>query len=327
MRTVSRKAYVWAKIAKANTPIVRRVRLLKREPQVPSYDGRRILSATEANDFLRERIAADVPTSAGKIGDVELGVLVKYEQADHDPDEFFDAISRRGPELDLLHLNAGVFPKEPSALLHWADTYLASLSSLDLLAVWFNAGEKEIAGKYAASASLARIEGIEPYYHENPWTRELANRRVVAVTPFAASVAQQSATRTGAELFPKNPFTLPPFALRIVRAPFSAGLRPPSHPNWAAALAHLKNEVATADFDIALIGAGAFSLPLCSFIREELGQSAVHLGGALQLLFGIKGRRWKGHPVISRLFNENWIHPLPDETPRARWRMEGGAYW
>ena len=327
MRSVSRNAYVWMKIAKANTPFVRRVRLLKRERQVPSYGARRILSATEANDLLRERIAGGVPTSAGKIGDTELEVLVKYEQANHDPDEFFDAISRRGPELDLLNLNCGVFPKEPPVLVDWADTYLASLSSLDLLAVWFNSGEDAIAGKYAPSATLAHIQGIDPFYHENPWTKELANRRVVVVTPFAASVAQQSATRTGAELFPGNPSLLPPFTLRIVRAPFSAGLRPPSHPNWETALAHLKNEVATEDFDIALIGAGAFSLPLCSFIREELGHSAVHLGGGLQLLFGIRGRRWKDHPVISRLFNENWIHPLPDETPRARWKNDGGAYW
>jgi hypothetical protein len=327
MRSVSNKAYVWMKIAKHHTPILRRVRLLKREPEVPSYGARRILSASDANDLLRERVAQGVPTSAGKIGETELGVLVKYEQADHDPDEFFDAISCRGPELDLLHLNAGVFPKEQAVLVDWAETVLVSLSSLDLLGVWFNSGEKEIVGKYAPSATLVDIKGVEPYYHESPWTRELAGRRVVAVTPFAGSIAQQWSTRTGADLFPGDPSVLPRFALRIVRSPFSAGLRRPSHPSWEAALTHLKTEVAKEAFDMALIGAGAFSLPLCSFVREELGGSAVHLGGALQLLFGIKGRRWKDHPMISRLFNDRWIHPLADETPRARWKIDGGAYW
>jgi hypothetical protein len=327
MRTGSNKAYVWLKIAKANTPMLRRVRLLKREPQVPSYGGRRILNAAEANDFLRNRFAQGVPTSAGKIGDTELEVLVKYERANHDPAEFFHAISRRGPELDLLHLNCGVFPKEQAVLVDWADTYVASLASVDVLGVWFNLGEDAIAGKYAPYATLVDIRGLEPFYHENPWTRELAGRRVVVVTPFAASVAQQWRSRTGAELFPTNPSVLPQFALRIVRAPFSAGLCPPSHPSWQAALAHLKHQVAGEVFDIALIGAGAFSLPLCSFIRKELGQSAVHLGGGLQLLFGIKGRRWKGHPVISRLFNDSWIYPLREETPRTRWKNDGGAYW
>jgi hypothetical protein len=327
MRSFSNKAYVWLKIAKANTPILRRVRLLKKEPKIPSYGARRILSASEANDLLRERVAQDVPTSAGKIGDTEAEVLVKYERAHHDPDEFFDAIARRGPELDLLYLNCGVFPKDQAALVDWADTYLASLSSLGVLGVWFNSGEKTIANKYAPSATLADIKGLDPFYHESPWTRELADRQVIAVTPFADSVAQQWTARTGAELFPLNPSMLPPFDLRIVRAPLSAGLRPPLHPSWQAALTHLKDEVAKEAFDMALIGAGAFSLPLCSFIREELGRSAVHLGGGLQLLFGIKGRRWKDHPVISRLFNDSWIHPLPDETPRARWKNDGGAYW
>lgn len=327
MRRVSSRAYVWVKIAKANAPILRSVRLLKRKAQVTSYGTRPILSAGEANDILRERVAHGVPISAGKIGDTELEVLVKYERAQHDPDEFFDAISRHGPELDLLHLNCGVFPKEQSVLVGWAETYLASLSSIDLLGVWFNSGEDAIVNKYAPNATLARIQGVEPYYHEYPWTEELAGRRVVVVTPFAGSVAQQWTSRAGADLFPGNPSVLPRFDLRIVRAPFSAGLRPPSHPDWHTALAHLKNEVAEDRFDIALIGAGAFSLPLCSFIRGELGSSAVHLGGALQLLFGIRGRRWESHPVIGPLFNENWSHPLPDETPRARWKNDGGAYW
>jgi hypothetical protein len=327
MRSVSNKAYVWLKIAKGNTPLLRRARLLKKEPKVRNYGARRILSASEANHLLRERLAQGVPTSAGKIGDVELEVLVKYERAHHDPDKFFDAISHRGPELDLLHLNAGVFPKEQAVLVDWAEIFLASLSSVDLLGVWFNSGEETIVGKYAPSATLADIKGLDPFYHESPWTKELAGRQVIAVTPFADSVAQQWTARTGAELFPLNPSMLPPFDLRIVRAPFSAGVRPPLHQSWQAALRHLKDEVAKEAFDMALIGAGAFSLPLCSFVREELGGSAVHLGGGLQLLFGIKGRRWSNRPMISRLFNDRWIHPLPHETPRARWKIEGGAYW
>ena len=171
MRRAYRSAYLWVKIAKGNSPFLRGVRLLKREPEVTSYGSRRILSASEANDLLRERVAHGVPTSAGKIGDIELEVLVRYEQANHDPDEFFDAISRRGPELDLFHLNCGVFPKEKAVLVDWAETYLGSLSNIDLLGVWFNSGEEAIVGTYAPSATLARIQGVEPYYHQNPWTK------------------------------------------------------------------------------------------------------------------------------------------------------------
>jgi hypothetical protein len=53
----------------------------------------------------------------------------------------------------------------------------------------------------------------------------------------------------------------------------------------------------------------------------------VHLGGATQILFGVRGRRWDAHPVIKRFFTDAWIRPLPDERPGGRWRLEGGAYW
>ena len=36
------------------------------------------------------------------------------------------------------------------------------------------------------------------------------------------------------------------------------------------------------------------------------------MSGATQLLFGIKGKRWDDHPVISKLYNPAWVRP--DET-------------
>ena len=36
---------------------------------------------------------------------------------------------------------------------------------------------------------------------------------------------------------------------------------------------------------------------------------AVQMSGATQLLFGIKGKRWDTHPIISKLYNEAWGPP------------------
>lgn len=324
---IRNRLYVWLKIAKANTPIAQRLRLLKRSPSVEGYGDRRILSASEGNGLLLEWMLRNQAFAAGKIGDTELEVLVKYERADGDADAFFHSINEKGPELDLLHLNCGVFPKEKGVLVRWAEVFIQSLSAIDLLGVWYNSGEKEIVEKYAPQASLAKIRAVEPYYHDDPWTRALAGKRVVVVTPFEGSILHQWQRRSGTDLFPENPSILPDFDLRLVRAPFSAALRAPVHSDWHAGLTDLKGRIATREFDIALIGAGAFSLPLCAFVRTDLGRSAVHLGGAMQLLFGVKGRRWARHPVISKLFNDNWIKPLPQERPRGRWKNDGGAYW
>ena len=46
------------------------------------------------------------------------------------------------------------------------------------------------------------------------------------------------------------------------------------------------------DFDIALLGCGCYGHPLCDFIRNELNKSAIYVGGGLQLLFGVMGKRW-----------------------------------
>lgn len=52
------------------------------------------------------------------------------------------------------------------------------------------------------------------------------------------------------------------------------------------------------DYDICLIGCGAYGFPLAAHAKRK-GKKAVHLGGALQLLFGIKGK--DGKPKIMQL--------------------------
>ena len=51
-----------------------------------------------------------------------------------------------------------------------------------------------------------------------------------------------------------------------------------------------------------------------------------HLG-AVQVFFGIKGRRWEKHDFISRLWNENWVYPSEEETPGGAMNVERGCYW
>jgi hypothetical protein len=320
------KSYVWLKIAKAQTPVLNRVRLLKREATFTDYGGRPVEDISEGNVFLRDGVASGRALAAGKIGDTELEVLVKYERCGHDPSEFFRSISR-GHELDLLHLNSGVFPKTEDVLVRWVATYLDALSQIDLLGVWRNRGEKEVVEKYAPQARITGIRALEPYYHDEPWSSTLAGKHVVVVTPFANSVSHQHTRCSGADLFPKKPDVLPDFQLSIVRSPFSAGLESPRHRDWHAALRELTEDLAGRSFDACLIGAGAWSLPLCAFVRTTLQRPAIHLGGALQILFGIRGKRWERHPFIKHLFNENWIRPLPQEKPTTQWRNDGGAYW
>lgn len=96
-------------------------------------------------------------------------------------------------------------------------------------------------------------------------------------------------------------------------------------PTWFDALEYMHNEMKKIDFDIVLLGCGAYGLPLASYAKN-LGKQALHVGGALQLLFAIKGRRWEVE--FQRRFKEDfWVNPSVEERPKEYTLVEDGCYW
>jgi hypothetical protein len=93
-----------------------------------------------------------------------------------------------------------------------------------------------------------------------------------------------------------------------------------TEPDWMC------NEINKIEFDTAVIGAGAYGFPLAAHVKR-LGKQAIHLGGASQLLFGIRGNRWDNNPAINRFYNEHWVKPLTSETPRNSYVVEKACYW
>jgi NADPH-dependent 2,4-dienoyl-CoA reductase/sulfur reductase-like enzyme len=85
------------------------------------------------------------------------------------------------------------------------------------------------------------------------------------------------------------------------------------------------SEVERVDFDVALIGAGAYGMPLAAHAKK-LGKKAVHMAGVTQILFGIRGRRWE-KPPLTDFFNDSWTRPLAEETPPGFESVDQGAYW
>lgn len=82
----------------------------------------------------------------------------------------------------------------------------------------------------------------------------------------------------------------------------------------------LKNQ-----FDIAIIGFGAYTCLLAGFIDGELGKDAICLGRLLTYYFGIAAKSFS----TENLPNESyWIKNIPDEyKPIGYEKIENGAYW
>ena len=75
-----------------------------------------------------------------------------------------------------------------------------------------------------------------------------------------------------------------------------------------------------------------YGLPLSSHIKS-MGKKAFHLGGALQLLFGIIGQRWINYKYskygyqYNQLFNSYWVRPPHKEKIKNAKNADNAAYW
>ncbi len=218
------------------------------------------------------------------------------------------------PDAVAFHMgnNAGFFPATAEDLDRFAREYLHAVGALDAVAVWFNPGESDLAREFCREAELVPLRSLEPYYHRVPWSAKLAGKRVLVIHPFADSIADNYA-HIRQVLF-EDPSVLPAFELRVLKAVQSIAGEETEFASWFDALDHMKSEMEAVEFDVCIVGAGAYGLPLAAYAKA-MGKVAIHMGGATQVLFGIRGRRWDEHEVISKFYNEHWTRPRPSETP------------
>ena len=125
---------------------------------------------------------------------------------------------------------------------------------------------------------------------------------------------------------------MPDFELHVIPAIQSIKGSNPQFSNWFDALHFMEEQIDNINYDICLLGCGAYGFPLAAHIKRN-GKKAIHIGGALQLYFGIKGKRWEGNGYqselnnYSRLFNQYWIRPSAEETPSSANNVENSCYW
>ena len=219
--------------------------------------------------------------------------------------------------------NAGLFPPTDETMDRFGARVLTDCREIDILASWVP-GEKRLHDAFFPGGHCVPLSTLEPYFLADPWTEALADKTVLLVHPFEATICHQYANRE--RLF-ANPRTLPAFTLKTYKTIQSLAGNSTRFQTWFDALEYMCREIAAIDFDIALIGAGAYGMPLAAHIKR-MGKKAVHMGGATQLLFGIKGGRWDHIPAYSQnLYTDSWIRPLPEDRPPNYMTVESGPYW
>lgn len=233
-----------------------------------------------------------------------------------------------------LENNAGIFPL--STADKWRTASIKATQSANVLVTgWYDPlkeAEAVALNTWGATPIQIPLRSLEPYYVESSmrWTRLLAGHRVAVVSSFTETAKVQ--VKNMAAIWP-NTYMFPSDIewswIQTGHPPSVAQGRnewPPHVTSWSDAVNHVVLEVIRSGARFALLGCGGLSMPIAKELKDR-GIITLVLGGAIQVLFGIKGKRWAGHPFISKLWNQAWVWPSPNETPAGALGVEGGCYW
>lgn len=290
---------------------------------MPRYAGKWVADKKTTNDWIAEKIESGEPFMVARFGNTELQLTISVLQ------ERIKGVTRESRErfdkwFGRLGEGAGFFPNDEQLAERFTDLLIDSCKQTDLLAMWHCYMEDYIISEYIPDVKLTYLTRIEPWRYKNPWTRCLKGKKVLVIHPFEDSIKKQYKKRE--YLFP-NPNILPEFELLTLKAVQTiAGAKDERFKDWFEALEYMYNQAMMINFDIAIIGCGAYGMPLAAMLKEA-GKQVIHLGGATQLLFGIKGKRWVDSPMVKIDFNEEWVYPMASETPQFSNKVEDNCYW
>jgi hypothetical protein len=287
--------------------------------------GKYVYRGQEGAEKVRELLCRKQPCLIARFGWNEIYIVMEYLRKCHRASFAFNPDYCR-----MMHEVAGFFPPSTEALARFASESLEIVKNIDILGVVGNRGDELLIRNYNPDLIPVEIQCIGDHiaFQESPWTLCLRDKKVLVIHPFAETIRKQYAKRL---LLFNGREVLPEFELLTLRTVLSNGDASASLPysDWFAALNSMCQQIDKIDFEVALIGAGAYGMFLGDFCKR-IGKQAVHLGGATQLLFGIKGLRWEHHypPEFSvRLFNQHWVRPAEEETPPGVGKVEDGCYW
>lgn len=294
-------------------------KLFKTSAPYGKVNGSRVIKKhNEANEVIGQMIDSGNPFMIGRFGSTELSILNgAFEISLGKRDTFLQCV------LQNAQTAAGIFYADHDTLMHFSDYMLSSVKDLDYIGLWNDKSELFTVKNFAPQAKGIELWCLEPYYYlENSWTHHLKGKRVLVVSPFAKSI--ESRFEHKQYLFDEN------FWPDCEWIPFQAvqtisGNIDDRFETWFDALDYMISNIRNIDFDIAVIGCGAYGFPLASAIKN-MGKQAIHLGGATQILFGIRGKRWD-NSELNVYFNDHWIYPGEDEKPKGFGRVENGCYW
>ena len=238
------------------------------------------------------------------------------------------------PQLFTLY-NAGIYTndKDLSKIILYCSYYNNAIKEANLLASFDYKLMYKEQNFFSQKYNLPQIHSrsLEPFYvlmeGEIPWTHHLKGKKVLIINPFVDSFQKQLANKF--QIFKDKKLFLDDQEFVFYKS-YQTIAGNHIHKNWLETFTIMCKDIEKLDFDVALLGCGGYGLPLCNFIKTKLNKSAIYVGGGLQLLFGVMGRRWENNEMWRKIIYENnskFIRPSADENCSNNYTIEGGCYW
>jgi hypothetical protein len=285
-----------------------------------------------AAEFIYDALVADKPCMIARFGSTELSCLANYIGVTQQKNRFAEYIKGESEPwwwepkiIKQMQQWSGFFPARADKIEQFCELMIQDIPGVDVLGSWL--ADERLFAQALQHCKRVNFELLNPYFSKMFWTKALAGKKVLVVHPFARTIEQQYKKR---ELLFKDDL-LPQFELMTVQAVQSIAGNPTEFADWFAALDAMKAQIDKHDYDICLIGCGAYGFPLAAHAKR-MGKKGFQLGGSLQLLFGISGKRWANPNYNSQynyaeLMNEHWVTPADSEKPTGAAHVEGACYW
>lgn len=282
----------------------------------------------KSNTHIYDLLTGDAPCMIARMGYFELGVVANYLSITRGRSAILPYLLGKSSPwwwdrklCAQIGNNAGFFPVTTPYIERYCELMLEDMALIDLLGSWLK-HENEI--PQLQSTPKVGLHDLEPFFASKPWTHALSGKNVVVVHPFEHSICNQHAQLP--LVFPDG--MMPQFNLKTIKAVQTIAGEQTAFKDWFEALDYMKSEMDATVYDICIIGAGAYGLPLAAHAKR-MGKKAFHLGGVTQMLFGIKGKRWDESNIwpYQQLYNEHWVRPAQTELPRRASKVEGACYW
>lgn len=295
-----------------------------------------LLSRREFLDQMRTALEAKRGYATGKLGVSEVQRL-----------NFSIAAARLGnnsPVVQVLEHNliyhslvqSGLFPADRQFYLKFNALCGEHLRTFDCVGIFPELGKQTqpLVEFYRLGMPLVNYLDQEPdrstpCNEANCYLPFLRDRRILFVSSYAELLRERATRETFEKVWARTgkPWFYPA-SVDALEFPF--GYTAATHARYGSSLEVL-DEITGAlrerEFDVALIAAGGLAIPIAAHVKQ-LGKVGISLGGHLEPLFGIMGKRWRENADYrSRYINEYWIDmPKRYQIPEKN-VGDGGAYW